>query len=435
MERIKKILFLFAIILTCVFGISGVKAENFSKTVTVTANNQTNEGWWIHPHVSLIKKTSDGKYVFCLDSGKQVDLNVPLNYNEKLYADKLESVNRIINKSISLGLGSSNQWGIPDTDFYGITQIAIWKAVHGEGAAGYTSIYKSWIGTRYSDVLNILFNAVNEPVAEPSISFQGTEGMSVDGNYLVSNEFKIVTSNVDPNAKITFSINDGEASINDIWVKGDFYIKSGDVIKFRVRKPSTGSGTISVSASVKTSEFNYGYDTYFYDAKTSGYQNIAAYYPRSTSVSDSITVSGSYENVEKKVGTVKISKKDYSNGSEVKGAHMQILDSNGKAVATWESTDKPYEVQLDIGKYTLVETLPAPNYGSDMTINDKRTSKYSFEITKDNITKIDVYNEMNVKIIDTPITGMSVSGLYFIGGLVTLAGASVVVYAKKKENV
>ena len=124
--------------------------------------------------------------------------------------------------------------------------------------------------------------------------------------------------------------------------------------------------------------------------------------------------------VEIKTGKVVVSKKDLTNGNEVKGAHMQI--------------DKPYEVQLNIGKYTLVETLPAPNYKQDMIINGNRTSKYSFEITKDNITKIDVYNEMNVKIIDTPITGMSVSGLYFIGGLVTLAGTSVVVYAKKKEN-
>ena len=50
------------------------------------------------------------------------------------------------------------------------------------------------------------------------------------------------------------------------------------------------------------------------------------------------------------------------------------------------------------------------------------------------MSKIDVYNQLKGKIIDTPITGMSVTSLYIIGSLVTLAGASVVVYAKKKEN-
>ena len=138
--------------------------------------------------------------------------------------------------------------------------------------------------------------------------------------------------------------------------------------------------------------------------------------------------------VEVKTGKVVISKKDFTNGEEIPGAHLQIIDDNGQVVAEWTSTTEPHEIELPVGKYTLVETIPATNYDSEMIIDGDRTSRYEFEITEDGMSKIDVYNQLKGKIIDTPITGMSVTSLYVIGGLVTLAGASVVVYAKKKEN-
>ena len=137
---------------------------------------------------------------------------------------------------------------------------------------------------------------------------------------------------------------------------------------------------------------------------------------------------------EVKTGKVKISKKDFTNGEEIPGAHLQILDENGNIKADWISTTEPYEIELPVGKYTLIETIPATDYDSEMIIDGDRTSRYEFEITEDGMSKIDVYNQLKGKIIDTPITGMSVTSLYIIGSLVTLAGASVVVYAKKKEN-
>lgn len=138
-------------------------------------------------------------------------------------------------------------------------------------------------------------------------------------------------------------------------------------------------------------------------------------------------------------GKVVISKKDFTNGEEIVGAHLQILNENGEVIISWESTEEPYEIELPIGKYVLVETIPAPDYDSNMIIEGNTTSRYEFEITKDGMSKIDVYNQLIAKpsdtsIIDTPITGMSVTGLYIMGGLITLAGTSVVVYAKKKEN-
>ena len=134
-------------------------------------------------------------------------------------------------------------------------------------------------------------------------------------------------------------------------------------------------------------------------------------------------------------GKVKISKKDFTSGEEIPGAHLQILDENGNVIVEWDSTNEPYEVELPVGKYILVETLPADNYKPEMIIDKNLTSRYEFEITKDGMTKIDVYNELDGKIIDTPITGINMTGMYIIGGLITLAGASIVVVAKKKENI
>ena len=136
------------------------------------------------------------------------------------------------------------------------------------------------------------------------------------------------------------------------------------------------------------------------------------------------------KNYPSKTTKVIITKRDFTNGEEIKGAHLQILDENGNIVADWISEDKPYEIEgLKPGKYTLIETLPADNYNVEMIIDGNRTSRYEFEITENGITKIDVYNE----IMGVPNTGINASSTYIIGGFVMLIGAATIVIAKKKE--
>ena len=59
--------------------------------------------------------------------------------------------------------------------------------------------------------------------------------------------------------------------------------------------------------------------------------------------------------------SVELSKADLTDGKELPGASLQVLDSNGTVVEEWISTDEPHLIRgLLVGEtYTMVETKPA----------------------------------------------------------------------------
>ena len=537
MSRIKKVVgFVFAFLVISVLGITKINADDF---LTVSADTSKPEGWWINPQISLIKYGQDGNYVFCLDSEVNVDLNVPLKVDSSLYADKLDAVNKIITKAIELGLNSDkNQFGISKSDFYGVTQIAIWKAIHGEETYGYTNTFKNWIlKNSYEDYLEMIYSGVNEKAKTYNVKLEGSDKLSESGNYMVSGDIKVKSIGLSNDVVLTLSIDGGEVFYNGSWTKGNITVKNGDIIKVRTEKNSSVK-KYDILLSVKSEKFVNGYVTTFYRTKTDGFQNVGAFKPKYANVSTIMNLTGEFFEVkplkvsktdatgqkeltgakltlkdsngkivtswvsdENKIhyvndleigaiyeivedyapegfrplknsikfilnndgsvttcnikkdskgndeceamstedilkiknevskGNVVISKKDFTNGDELSGAHLQVLDVNGNVVVEWTSTDEPYKFSLSPGKYVLVETLPSTNYNPEMIILGNRTSRYEFEVVDEKTTKIDVYNE----IIEVPITGMDMTSLYIIGGLITLLGSSIVVVAKKKE--
>ena len=72
-------------------------------------------------------------------------------------------------------------------------------------------------------------------------------------------------------------------------------------------------------------------------------------------------------NITNTITSVKVSKVDIADGKELEGAHIQILDKDGKVVEEWVSTKEAHEVTgLKTGEtYTLRETV-APD-GYDLT--------------------------------------------------------------------
>ena len=137
-------------------------------------------------------------------------------------------------------------------------------------------------------------------------------------------------------------------------------------------------------------------------------------------------------------GKVIISKKDFTTGKEIEGAHLAILHEDGTPVyqngekLEWisGSTEKQFDM-LPEGKYILVESVPAAVYNVEMIIDGMVTSRYNFEVVNGQITRIDVYNEY---ITDVPVTGMNVSSIYVVGSMVVLAGIGTIVVARKKEQ-
>ena len=135
---------------------------------------------------------------------------------------------------------------------------------------------------------------------------------------------------------------------------------------------------------------------------------------------------------ENDVTKVMISKKDFTNGEEIEGAHLQILDKNGVVVEEWISGDEPHYIEkLAVGEYTLIETLPAEGYQEGMIVDGMLTTAYKFEVKDNMLLKIDVYNEV---LTNVPVTGMNVSATYVAGSMVILAGLGTITFARRKEE-
>jgi uncharacterized surface anchored protein len=138
---------------------------------------------------------------------------------------------------------------------------------------------------------------------------------------------------------------------------------------------------------------------------------------------------------ENDVTKVLISKRDFTNGEEIEGATLQIINTDGTPVyqngekLEWVSGKEPHYIEkLPVGKYVLVETLPAEGYKEGMIVDGMLTSKYEFEVKDNTLLKIDVYNE----VMEVPNTGLDVSSTYVIGSMVMFVGIGTITVAKKK---
>lgn len=135
---------------------------------------------------------------------------------------------------------------------------------------------------------------------------------------------------------------------------------------------------------------------------------------------------------ENDVTKVMISKKDFTNGEEIEGAHLQILDKNGVVVEEWTSGKEPHYIEkLPVGEYTLVETLPAEGYQEGMIVDGMLTTAYPFEVKDNMLLKIDVYNQV---LTDVPVTGMNISTTYVAGSMIVLVGIGTITFARRKEE-
>ena len=86
-------------------------------------------------------------------------------------------------------------------------------------------------------------------------------------------------------------------------------------------------------------------------------------YVRAENVTFEVLPTGEIQRVEMKddFTKVEISKKDITNGDELRGAHLRITDADGNVVAEWVTDGQPHRIdRLQPGEYILAETA-APN--------------------------------------------------------------------------
>ena len=87
---------------------------------------------------------------------------------------------------------------------------------------------------------------------------------------------------------------------------------------------------------------------------------------------------------------IDISKQDITNGKELPGAKLKVVDSDGKTVDEWTSGSEPHRInRLKTGKYTLIEELAPKGYvtASNVSFEVTETGEVQKVVMKDDITR------------------------------------------------
>lgn len=389
----KLLCFMFITFFVIGFGGERVIAEEAPSSISVKKGAKWyQDATWN----STVKITTDDKYyAFCLDSNKNIyvgSLTLPLDNN--LYSNKRSKVASIYAKAVEYGLGNGSSshkitidgvtYTVSETDLYGITQIAIWNAIHPTGEAGATSKYITWLNNKgYSNVYASISSGATTKAYALQLIPEGritTTETEIDGTtYLVSNSFTLNKDNIPDGVTYTVAVVNGEVSVNNgSWVSSSASIKIGDKVKVRMVKPTEGIGDLYSAITVTSSSFITGYKSYFYNASSIGnYQNMGILIPTTSTRSVRQLIKGTYENDTE----IEIQKADKITGKKVAGALIGVYNKSDDTLITTVTTTAEGEenpkVSLYIGEYYVKEIKAPVGYALDETHVD-------FEVYEDN---------------------------------------------------
>ena len=90
--------------------------------------------------------------------------------------------------------------------------------------------------------------------------------------------------------------------------------------------------------------------------------------------------------------TVELSKTDITDGKELPGAHLRVIDENASLIDEWVSTETPHIIQkLVVGReYELIETKPADGYvtAESVVFKIENTGEVQKVKMEDDVTKV-----------------------------------------------
>lgn len=420
---LKTLVIVFAIFLTGTLVVNA--AASAPEKIKV---NSTSMGYKVNPlnipNNYSYKKTSDGKYVYCMD----ITLLRPANTN---YVKVSETKDKGVAYIVNSGVKDANT-----TDYF-ITQSALWLYLEDIGAMKNdvdnalknlrTSVYSSQnnnnaVATKIRNLVSEAKKATSTSNEEGSLSIATSNvTFSLDSKeeYYVSNLIKI-NSNIDYDVKLE------NANSNIVIEEGNggVYVK---VLASSVEPGDTVNIKLTVSGTTTTTK------TYIYNPESKGYQPVAYPVVETKPLIDSINMKLTIEKPEeppKEGVTVEISKQDIATKKELPGATLILKNEKGEVIDKWVSTNEPHIItNLELGIYTLTEEKAPEGYVlSQETI--------TFELKEYGANqKIVMYNEVE-SVVEVPVepTSSFATMTTSIIGLLIISLGSVLIFKNSKAN-
>ena len=359
---IKKITTCILIILT---GINTVYATTGPDSLTMTNHDFNNTGVQF-PITFHVKTTSDGKYVYCMTFTKSVPTGVA-------YSRKEEYTDPGMNYILQEGSKVTN-----DNDYF-IYQTALWIYMIDKGLmvnANELNTFRATLANTNNSTKNKINEVVNkakntttyEKENNPTISINDKITFTKKDNYYISNEINIKSSEANYKVELQNAPKDTTYENNNNKV---------------IIKVPASSVTATTEITLKVSNSKTTYKSYRYTPNDAKYQDMSATY--SETKTSNAEEKGKITIIPTK--KVVISKQDITNKEELPGAKLEVKDEKNNIIESWISEEKPHEIYLKPGKYTLTETQAPEGY-----ILSKET--ISFEVKENNTTttKVVMYN-------------------------------------------
>ena len=374
------------------------------------------------------KKTTDGKYLYCLDMPKTTAQNVKatLVKNSKYTDGGLVYI-------LKNGYPTKSITGDNQKDYY-ITQTAVWwylDEVHGTTNLG--EQFKSEGSDNYG-LRKYVKNLVNEGVKHKNDSTAtGTPKLKLTTNniamnlidgYYKSSEISAQTENLD-SYKVTLE----NAPAGTIIVKngsatnysGEFVVKAEESFTIKVPEDKVNAKTLAIKLSAK-GVGNAQYKAYEYQPVDKSMQNVALLEKTAVSVTSALTLQITKE--DKPV--ISILKVDQDTQKPLAGAVLLIKNSKGEEVYKFETKNEA-EIITDIteyGTYTVEEVSAPAGY-----IKSNRT--VSFTIDKEHPSHQITFE--NTKEVIVPDTANTSSVIMIILGIVLTGAGLNFVYKNRKK--
>lgn len=423
---LKTLVLVFAIFLTGTLVVNA--ATSVPEKIKV---NSTSMGYKVNPlniaNNYSYKKTSDGKFVYCMD----ITLLRPANTN---YVKVSETKDKGVAYIVNSGVNNAN------TNDYFITQSALWLYLEDIGAMKNdvdnalknlrTAVYSSQnnsnsVATKIRNLVSEAKKATSTSNDEGSLSIVTSNvSFSLDSNeeYYVSNLIKI-NSNIDYNVKL---VNANSKVIVEEG-NGGVYVK---VLASSVEPGETINLKLNVNGTATTTK------TYIYNPEAKGYQPVAYPVVETKTLNDSISMRLTIEKPEepeippKEGVTVEISKQDLATKKELPGATLTLKNEKGEVIDKWVSTNEPHIItNLELGIYTLTEEKAPEGY----TLSQETIT---FELKEYGVNqKVVMYNEVE-SVVEVPVepTSSFATMTTSIIGLLVISLGSILIFKNSKAN-